>query len=61
MTFFYRRISVGRPVRTYLHQLCVDTGGSLEALHDSDGRIEGGREREGGGGVREIRAVSSTR
>ena len=37
----HRRASVGRSPRAYLHQLCADTGGSLEdlprAMNDRDG------------------------
>ena len=42
------RVSVGRPARTYLHQLCADTGHGLEDLPESkndrgwmDGEIQG--------------------
>ena len=43
MIFFYEhgRASVGRPVRSYLHMVCVDIGCSLEdhpeAMFDWDG------------------------
>ena len=46
--------SVGQPARTYLHQLCVDPGCSLENLRAMDDR-DGWRER-----VSEIHAVSTT-
>ena len=40
-TFSHRRTSVGRPTRTYVQQLCTDTGCSLEdlpeAMDDRDG------------------------
>ena len=49
--------SVGWPARTYLHQLCADTGCSLEdllgAMDDRDRWRERERERER---VREIHA-----
>ena len=49
------RASVGRPARTYLHQLCVNTGYNLEDLPgEMDNRNGGGereREREGGKSV----------
>ena len=55
--------SVGRPARTYLHQLCTDTGYSLEdlsvAMNDKDGWRERERERRRER-VREVRAVSMT-
>ena len=53
------RASVGWPARTYSHQLCADTGCSLEdlpgAMDDRDGLLKRERER-----VKEIRAVVST-
>ena len=54
-------VSVGRPIRTYLPQLCTDTGCSQkdppEAINDRDEWWERERERER---VREIRASNGT-
>ena len=44
-----RRAKVGRPARTYIQQLCTDTGCSLEDLPEAMDDREGWRER-----VREI-------
>ena len=56
----HRRASVGQPKRTYLHQLCTDTGCCLgdlpRAMDDGDERE---RERESER-VREIRTSSVT-
>ena len=49
------RGKVGRPARTYLQQLCADTGCSLEELSGVIDDIDGWRKR-----VREIRASSAT-
>ena len=50
-----RRAKVGRPARTYIRQLCADTGCSLEdlpgAMDDRDGLRERERERESGKSV----------
>ena len=59
MTFSYgpnhRRANVGHPARTYLQQLCTDTGCSLEDLPNAiDDREEWQRR------VREIHAHSTT-
>ena len=48
--------SVGRPARTYLQQLCTDTGCSLEDLLETMDDRDGERER-----VRKIRASGMTR
>ena len=56
-------VNIGRPAKTYIHQLCMDTGCSLEDLLRAMDDRERGRERERGGGidsVRELRAISST-
>ena len=45
------RAKAGRPARTYIQQLCADTGCSLEDLPETMDDREGWRER-----VREIRA-----
>ena len=42
----HERGSIDRPARTYLHQLCADTGCRLEDLDDRDGWGERERERE---------------
>ena len=49
------RAKAGRPARTYIQQLCADTGCSLENLPEAMDDREGWRER-----VREIRADGST-
>ena len=49
------RAKVGRPARTYIQQLCADTGYSLEDLSGTMDDRDGWRER-----VREIRAGSAT-
>ena len=49
------RPSVGRPARTYLQQLCTDTGCSLEDLPEAMGNWDEWWEK-----VREIRASGST-
>ena len=46
---------VGRPARTYLHQLCIDTGWNLEDLAGVRDDRDGWRGR-----VRETSAVSAT-
>ena len=51
----YGRASVGRPTRTYVQQLCTDTGCSLEDLMEAIDESDEWRER-----VREIRASSTT-
>ena len=56
-TFRHGQASVGRPVRTYLHFLSVETGWSLENLDRAMDDREGWRERER---LREIRKVSGT-
>ena len=61
-SFTYGRAQASQPVRTYLHQPCVDTGCNLEedllwAMDDREEERERERERER---VREIRAVSAT-
>ena len=48
------RASVGWPTRTYLQQLCTDTGYSLEDLQEAMDDRDKWRER-----VREIRAIST--
>ena len=50
------RVKAGRPARTYVQQLCADTGCSLEDLPGTMDDREGWRER-----VREIRAGGATR
>ena len=47
----YGRAKAGRPARTYIQQLCEDTGCSLEDLQEAMNDREKGRER-----VRDIRA-----
>ena len=54
-TLTYGRASVGRPARTYLHQLCADTGCSLKDLLGAMEDRDEWRER-----VREICASSVT-
>ena len=49
------RASVGRPARTYIQQLCADTGYSLEDLLEAMDDRDGWRER-----AREICAYSTT-
>ena len=46
LTLSYRRASVGRPTRTYLQQLCMNTGCSLEDLPEAMIELNGERERE---------------
>ena len=50
-----RRAKAGRPARTYIQQLCADTGCSPEDLPKAIGDKKGWRER-----VRNIRANSAT-
>ena len=49
-TLSHKRACVGRPTRTYLQQLCTDTGCSLEdlpeAMNDRDEWREGDREKD---------------
>ena len=49
----YGRASVGRSARTYLHQLCVDTGCRLEDLPEAMGNRDEWRKR-----VKEISVVN---
>ena len=49
------RVKPGRPSRTYIQQLCADTGCSLEDLPEAMDDREGWRER-----VRDIRADGAT-
>ena len=49
------RVNVGRPARTYLQQLCTDTGCSLEEMPGAMDDREGWREK-----IRKIRASSVT-
>ena len=49
------RESVGRPIRTYLQQLCTDIGCSLEDLPKAMDNRDEWRER-----VKEIRASTTT-
>ena len=49
------RAKVGRIARTYIQQLCADTGCNLEDLPETMDNREGWRER-----VREIRADVAT-
>ena len=51
----HRRAKIGRPARTYIQQLCVDTGSSLEDIPGVMNNREGWQER-----VREIHAGSMT-
>ena len=51
-----RRAIAGRPARTYIQQLCVDTGCSPEDLPEAMNDREGWREK-----VRDIRADGITR
>ena len=51
----YRRAKVGRPARTYIQQLCDDTGCSPEDLPEAMNDREKWRER-----VRDIRASGTT-
>ena len=51
----YGRAKAGRPARTYIQQLCEDTGCSLEDLPEAMNDREKWRER-----VRDIRATSTT-
>ena len=51
----YRLACAGRPARTYLHQLCTDTGCSLEDMPRAMFDRNEWREK-----VREIRAVCET-
>ena len=52
----YDRVKAGRPARTYIQQLCEDTGCSPEDLPETMNDREKWRER-----VRDIRADSATR
>ena len=54
-TPLHGRATVGRPARTYLQQLCADSGCSLEDLQGAMDDRDGWRER-----VRKIRASSAT-
>ena len=58
-TSTHRCASIGRPARTYLHQLCVDTECSLKDFLGMMGDRDGWRERERER-VKEICAVSMT-
>ena len=51
----YSRANAGRPARTYIQQLCKDTGCSPEDLPEAMNDWEKWRER-----VRDIRATSTT-
>ena len=51
----YGRTKAGRPARTYIQQLCEDTGCSPEDLPEAMNDREKWRER-----VRDIRATSTT-
>ena len=51
----YGRAKAGRPARTYIQQLCEDTGCSLEDLPEAMNDMEKWRER-----VRDIRACGTT-
>ena len=51
----HSRAKAGRPARTYIQQLCEDTGCSLEDLPEAMNDREKWRER-----VRDIRATSTT-
>ena len=51
----YGRVKAGRPARTFIHQLCEDTGCSPEDLPEAMNAREKWRER-----VRDIRATSTT-
>ena len=48
-TTSYGHASVGRPTKTYLQQLCTDTGCSLEDLPEAMDDIDERRERESQG------------
>ena len=54
-TLAYGQAKAGRPARTYIQQLCEDTGCSLEDLPEAMNDREKWRER-----VRDIRASGST-
>ena len=54
-THTYSQAKAGRPARTYIHQLCEDTGCSSEDLPEAMNNREKWRER-----VRDIRASSMT-
>ena len=54
-TLSHGRAKAGRPARTYIHQLCADTGCSPEDLPEAMEDREGWRER-----VRDIRADGVT-
>ena len=54
-TLIYGRAKAGRPVRTYIQQLCEDTGCSPEDLPEAMNDREKWRER-----VRDIRASCTT-
>ena len=51
----YGRAKAGQPARTYIQQLCADTGCSLEDLPEARDEREVGRDR-----AREIRADGAT-
>ena len=55
ISFTYGRAKAGRPARTYIQQLCEDTGCSPEDLPDAVNDREKWRER-----VRDIRACGTT-
>ena len=55
-TSSHRRAKTGRPARTYIQQLCADTGCSLKDLPEAMDHREGWWER-----VREIRGGGTTR
>ena len=54
-TLIYGRAKAGRPARTYIQQLCEDTGCSIEDLPEAINEREKRRER-----VRDIRAGGTT-
>ena len=54
-TLTYGRAKAGRPARTYIQQLCVDTGCSPEELPEAMNDMEKWRER-----VRDIRTSGTT-
>ena len=51
----HERVKAGQPARTYIQQLCADTGCSLEDLPEAMDDREGWQER-----VREIHADGAT-
>ena len=57
LTPSHGRVKAGRPTRTYVQQLCADTGCSLVEAMDDRGSGERERERER---VRDIHADSAT-